>query len=295
MCLATLFPLAVAAMGEKSLLNNGGDSSDPRTFVPNNELPPAVRPETGDTGEPSALASGLNESDAIRTVAFSPDEEFNSDFGNMTSCGDGMCRCNATYADCSKHGANLTYVPQLPPGVTFLNFTYNRAHINHDDFFRNVTGIDHLEIGDNEIRWISPGAFKTLPKLKILDLGRNNLTYTTLAPVLSVKTLTKLNVIEMSLGNVPDDLFHDYPLLQLEILLMYGNKMRKLNLSVFAPLRNLRKLVLGSNKISEIETTYLPNLRYLSLDDCGIPFFPETCGENSSASLFPRLETLYLK
>nr|KAG5697482.1 hypothetical protein BaRGS_029373 [Batillaria attramentaria] len=73
-------------------------------------------------------------------------------------------------------------------GVTFLNFTYNRAHINNDDFFRNVTGIDHLEIGDNEIRTLRQlslydnrlnslpdGIFDCLANLTSLDLSRNNI------------------------------------------------------------------------------------------------------------------------
>nr|KAG5697488.1 hypothetical protein BaRGS_029379 [Batillaria attramentaria] len=110
---------------------------------------------------------------------------------------------------------------ELPPGVTFLNFSYNRALISHDDFFMNVTDIEHLELGSNRLKFISHGAFLPLKKLQRLNLGLNPLTYETLAPALSVKTLIKLVLIGLGLGPLPDDLFHKYPLSHLEELLLY--------------------------------------------------------------------------
>ncbi|KAK7484133.1 hypothetical protein BaRGS_00024622 [Batillaria attramentaria] len=268
-CLLIVFPLVAAIIEGRPTVrrNAGGESPNPITFLPDAKFP-AVSSKNRDTRNTAVLGSALSDGNANRAATFIPNEEFSLEFGNMTSCGDGMCRCNATYADCSKHGANLTYVPQLPPGVTFLNFSYNRALINYDNFFMNVTDIKHLELGNNRLKFISHGAFLPLKKLQRLNLGLNPLTYETLAPALSVKTLIKLVLIGLGLGPLPDDLFHKYPLSHLEELLLYGNSISRVNMSVFAPLNNLKQLLLGSNKIHQIHSAYLPQVRYLDLNDC---------------------------
>ncbi|KAK7493575.1 hypothetical protein BaRGS_00015087 [Batillaria attramentaria] len=97
---------------------------------------------------------------------------------NLTSCGDGRCRCNATHADCSNHQGNLTYIPTFPHTIYYLNFSRNNlSDIKNDDFFKNVTHIRQLDLVYNGLKYISSGAFRNFSRLTDLYLSFNRLSY----------------------------------------------------------------------------------------------------------------------
>ncbi|KAK7489317.1 hypothetical protein BaRGS_00019425 [Batillaria attramentaria] len=114
---------------------------------------------------------------------------------DFTVCGDGYCRCRDTVADCSEHYGKLTYVPTLPTGISKLRFILNRlGNIYRDDFFVNITSVTDLNLSFNNLAYISPGVFRPFTNLTALRLYSTRLTYTTLAPVLSVTTLSVLDL-----------------------------------------------------------------------------------------------------
>ena len=128
-------------------------------------------------------------------------------------CFEDKCTCAGRSADCSKNYGNLTFVPELPKRIRFLNFTYNRLRdINTSDFFTNVSGLQTLDLGENELQRIHPDAFKVFTQLKTLFLNRNrNLTLKALQPVLTASTLRKLEVSFADVHYLPDDLFITCP------------------------------------------------------------------------------------
>ncbi|KAK7090100.1 leucine-rich repeat-containing protein 15-like [Littorina saxatilis] len=211
-------------------------------------------------------------------------------------CGDGLCRCSGETADCSHNSGKLTYIPRLPLDVKTLNVSYNGlTAIPSDDFFANVSQITGLTLNQNNLGFISPGAFRQLGQLESLFLGYNMpLNFTALAPVLSVTTLAWLDLNDNLLGSIPGDLFLRFPLPRLVNLNLKANGLEEVNMTAFRPLKHLQYLELAYNKISKLAIDSQPSLvRKLNLDSNRLYEFPQTCLPNGE-SLFPNLEKLLL-
>nr|KAG5708242.1 hypothetical protein BaRGS_021176 [Batillaria attramentaria] len=217
--------------------------------------------------------------------------------GPFTVCGEGQCKCSTTYADCSGHDGNLTYIPKLPASIKFLNFSHNKLHsIEDPDFFANVTGkISGLSLSDNELSYICEGAAQGMANLTELYLDFNHVSYNTLVPILvgSRSTLERLDIRGGNLGPLPKDAFFHVPLPRLRAISLYGNQLLSLNLTAFKPLTNLQYLDVELNRISEFVPDFMPSLRVLNLRrNRLVGNFLQTCSKGKS--LFPSLERLDL-
>ncbi|KAK7473558.1 hypothetical protein BaRGS_00035219 [Batillaria attramentaria] len=219
--------------------------------------------------------------------------------GDDVPCGEGLCRCRHTVANCSFRTAKVSYVPKLPSSVTELFFTHNTLlSIDRDDFFQNVTDIEFLDLSFNYLTYVSPGAFRHLKKLKTLILIAHYMTYDTLAPVLSITTLTFLDIsysVTGRLGTPPDDLFHRYPLVHLETICLRYVGISHLNMAVFRPLGRLRNVQLTGNLLNDetLHTDFLPQLTgSIVLTENSFTQFLETC--RGGVSLLPNLTWLDL-
>ncbi|KAK7113516.1 hypothetical protein V1264_012789 [Littorina saxatilis] len=207
-----------------------------------------------------------------------------------------LCWCQGKTADCSGNYGQLTFVPKLPDGIQFLNFSYNNlTSISSDDFFHNVTQITGLDLGNNGLRNISLGAFIPLSRLVTLLLSKNyNLTYDSLRPVFEVSRLEYLDLRHNKLPPPPADLFLRYQLPRLRILYLHENFFHNINMSVFTPLPSLSYLGLANNGISFLSTDYFPHLSILHLGQNNLQSFPRTCMETGGPSLFPKLKKILL-
>nr|QNL15318.1 toll-like receptor 13 [Littorina littorea] len=207
-----------------------------------------------------------------------------------------LCRCHGNEEDCSRNFGRLTFVPQTPDGLTFLNFSYNKlTSVPSDDFFLNVTNITVLDLGNNGLKTISLGAFRPLKRLTNLTIRFDySLTYETLSPVLDIKQLVYLDLRHGSLPSPPPDIFCRHSLPHLKVLYLHGNNLGNTKMSVFAPLHGLEVLSLSSNRMSVLFTDYLPGLLKVNAGVNSLSTFPTTCMENGS-SLFPALNLLILK
>ena len=209
-------------------------------------------------------------------------------------CFEDKCRCVGDSADCSRNYGRLTFIPRLPKRIRFLNFSHNRlTDIKKSDFFTNVSGLKILDLGENNLQWIHPDAFRVLTQLNTLFLNRNNkLSLQALHPVLTVTTLWRLELKFGKVRQLPDDLFLRFPLPKLHTLQLFGNRIKTLNFSIMAPLSSLASLGLANNEISDIESDFMVSLERLNLQLNRIFYFPVTCRNGSS--LFPRLTHLFL-
>ena len=187
----------------------------------------------------------------------------------------------------------MTFIPKLPREIRSVNFSYNLDAV-HADFFANVTDISSIDLSHNELIEIHPDAFQLGTNLTCMALRDNSeLTYRTLEPVFSVRTLQQLDISGLNLGQIPADFFQRYTLQTLKSLNLFGNRLLSGNLTNFAKLENLVNLELGYNDISSVVTAVVVRFETLSLEQNSLHEFPESCKDNSS--LFPSLIALVLR
>ena len=207
-----------------------------------------------------------------------------------------MCMCSDTTADCSSNFGNLTFVPDLRRNYQVLNFSYNNVlNISHSDFFVNVpTDVRVIDLFNNGLAYIASGVFRRLKNLTTLLLGgSNHLGYRDVSPLLSVSSLLNVDLSCLQLGPIPGDPFLEHNDSKLMNLNLRWNHIASLNMSVFQPLRNLRRLVLWRNELYVLETAHLASLKVLDLNANRLFRFPLTCSKTGE-SMFPSLKVLVL-
>ena len=210
-----------------------------------------------------------------------------------TPCYQDLCTCTTETANCSRNYGRLTFVPHLSDTVKNVIFSYNNlTTIQHDDFFKNVTMIETLDLRNNGLKFISQGAFSVLTSLKTLCLDHNNLTYGALTPVFSASALSSLDIAYTGLGPLPTDYFANNSLPSLAELDLSGNNLQHVNLSELEPLKGLASLSAFGSKITYITAVPLPRLTYLDVCFNDLSDLPYSCDSNESSSFLPRLKEL---
>ncbi|XP_014256119.1 protein toll isoform X2 [Cimex lectularius] len=129
--------------------------------------------------------------------------------------------------------------------VTQLNFASNLLTEIPEDLFQDTTNLTWLDMKNNNLR-LPKGIFRPVPKLEVLELGSNNLTY--LEPGI-FRNLTKLRLLNLwgnRLQNLSRSLFTD--LNNLENLDLNNNGLTTLPPDLFADLSKLRNLNLNGNE-----------------------------------------------
>ena len=176
----------------------------------------------------------------------------------------------------------LTYVPKLPNNIRILIFSFNNLTRIQSYTFKEATTFFSIDLRNNGLEHIHPKAFETLRKLRILYLDYNHLSYNTLLPAFSARTLRKLYVRHMNLGPLPNDYFSRQPMPRLTMVDLSGNRIQHLNFSVFVPLLRLTEIGVESSRVSSTTTDYLPQLTRLNLNFNALFDLPETCRNGSS-------------
>jgi hypothetical protein len=86
--------------------------------------------------------------------------------------------------DCTNNNGTLAFIPQIKFNgssyvILSLDFSFNNlTSIPNDEFFSNVTYIGHLNVSNNNIEYVSSGAFHVLVYLRVLVLDNNRKLYT---------------------------------------------------------------------------------------------------------------------
>ena len=206
------------------------------------------------------------------------------------------CWCSTSVLDCSNNNGSLTFVPRVNGTFHTLNFTFNKLESVTEDWFLNMTSITVVDLSRNkDLSFIHPQAFKPLQNLTKLLLNYDySLTYSILAPVFSIPTLTHLYIDVGDLGPPPYGLFTDrLPLLQ--TLYLQFNDVRRLSMKVLRPLKSLREFFADNNGLSYVDPGYAGSLEVLHLRYNRLgKYFPYTCVRNTNTSLYPSLKQLFL-
>ena len=192
-----------------------------------------------------------------------------------------------------------------------LNLSRNAVQILEDDVFSDLKALKTLELShmlrkidvihrrafnipnltqlrfQNNIQVFKPGSgvkvkelFKLLPKLEILDLGRNNLGYLngTIVHMLSpLIHLRELNLYKTKLKKIPEDLFGHFK--NLTKLSLGNNNIYIIEASAFENVTKLSSLDLSKNLIHEITKYSFPDELMKSLTEINLSENPFACNE----------------
>ncbi|XP_030247139.1 leucine-rich repeats and immunoglobulin-like domains protein 1 isoform X1 [Drosophila navojoa] len=164
------------------------------------------------------------------------------------------CKCQNEFFDCDKQ--HLERVPILPNYVQTLHLAGNklndstvlairnlselqrlslkRNQLDVMPMFTNLQSLRQLILANNRIQRISSEALALLPKLKLLDLSKN-----------------QLHSVEANMFPRPNRLSH---------LILNGNEIGSVNELAFATLSNLTDLELSNNHLSSLPVGVFKNL-----------------------------------
>ncbi|XP_070187423.1 toll-like receptor 2 [Littorina saxatilis] len=210
--------------------------------------------------------------------------------------GIGVCRCDNLVADCSSNSDSLTFIPDLNRSYKFLNFSNNNVtSISDASFFVNVSrDVEIIDLHSNGLTYIAEGVFQGLKKLKTLLIGGSNqLGYNSMPAMISFPGLLNLNMRCLNLGPIPQYAFQGPYHSQINYIDFSWNHLGSLNMSVLQPLQKLSNITFWHNEIYELQTAYMPSLRFLDLSMNRLYDFPKTC-LSKGRSLFPNLEHISL-
>lgn len=175
------------------------------------------------------------------------------------------------------------------PTMSTLQLRNNRLRSVNSSVFHLCANVTQLDLLQNQIDSIDEGAFRSMPRVRVLALSNNNLQSVQAAtrnlPTLveldlsknkiqalrcddfaNLTRLRQLNLYANSISVLPDCVFRD--LAQLQVLKLQNNSISKLSGTFRLYLQNLRQLHLNSNKLAAInhgEFSGLRSLQNLSL------------------------------
>nr|ARQ14823.1 toll-like recptor 5 [Oncomelania hupensis] len=231
---------------------------------------------------PAVVSSSFELFDPVKdleeSTGYSTCNTFSDQDGPRYDCYMQKCWCTKSAANCS--GSGLPYIPKLPNGILFLNFSYNGVVSIGEDFFSNVTSLTAISLDGNAIQNVS------------------NISHDVLRTMLSLDTLTCVDLRFGNMKNLHTNTFSSLHAVQ-EIFLPY-NQINVVNFADFAKLTKLRQLAFDWNKIYQLSSTRMPALQDLSLNNNGLMEFPDTCDDSSlhpedGGSYFPSLTYLNLQ
>lgn len=115
-------------------------------------------------------------------------------------------------------------------------------------WFQGLTNLTYLDLCDNILSQLSPGAFLKLPSLRNLKMRSNHLSVSALSALRGLKKLEELDLSRNILvGNVSGNLLPLMP--RLKNLMLSENELTKVQLGTLSGLRNLMYLSLSHNQV----------------------------------------------
>ena len=145
----------------------------------------------------------------------------------------------------------------LPEGISVVNLARNNIKRLENGIIVNEH-LQEIDFSSNSIINIEDDVFINT-NLTTLNLLRNQLTDTKFIATLP-PTLTEINLKFNKIAEISRESFSSKGLTALEVLHLASNKITELNLSVFADLKNIKKIFLDSNRLWNLTRDSLINL-----------------------------------
>ncbi|KAM0681135.1 hypothetical protein GINT2_000920 [Glugoides intestinalis] len=144
-----------------------------------------------------------------------------------------------------------------------------------DLLFDDLTNLESLSLGRNNIKELQPNIFNNLQKLKSLYLADNKLTEFPSCVFDGLVNLKSLGLVNNNIKELQPNIFKN--LQKLENLWFSKNKLTEFPSCVFDDLTNLKSLNLEYNNIKELQPNIFNNLQklgYLNLSNNKLTEFP---------------------
>lgn len=164
------------------------------------------------------------------------------------------------------------------PRLRTVDLCHNRISSFHSDAFMGTEAVEDLRLRDNDLTQLADVSFvmDALPRLRVLDLGDNEIRGVPFGALRGYPALERLSLASNQIVQVSRNAFADMP--SLEDLDLSDNKLMadSLETPIFGPsLPNLKSLDLSRNKLSVLDRrlfgpSTLGNLRRLDLSRNGI-------------------------
>ncbi|KAM3930896.1 nephrocan-like [Leptodactylus fuscus] len=134
-----------------------------------------------------------------------------------------------------------------------------------------MSGLQELVLFSSGMETIENNTFKALNDLKVMEVWSNKLTS------IPRSLPSKLEVLKLGDNSIHSFNPPDFGgLTKLRVLEVPNNLLNTLSFEVFSPLSNLQTLILDGNGMHTISgVAYLPNLKYLNLENNKLMFFYE--------------------
>ncbi|XP_043917832.1 leucine-rich repeat and immunoglobulin-like domain-containing nogo receptor-interacting protein 2 [Protopterus annectens] len=171
--------------------------------------------------------------------------------GSTTGC-PARCECSAQNKSVICHRKRLISIPEgIPIETRILDLSKNKLKAINPEEFSAYTHLEEIDLSDNIISSVEPGAFNNLNNLRYLGLKSNRLKLIQLGVFAGLSNLTKLDISENKIVILLDYMFQD--------------------------LHNLRSLEVGDNDlvyISHRAFSGLLSLQHLTLEKCNLTVVP---------------------
>ncbi|NXN94748.1 TLR3 protein, partial [Rhinopomastus cyanomelas] len=181
-----------------------------------------------------------------------------------------QCTIRNEMADCSH--LKLTRIPSdLPNNITGLDISHNQLQQLSPTNLTKYSQLVYLNAGYNSISKLCPELCQNVPLLQVLKLEHNELYKLPDSVFTSCTNLTELNLgyNRIWIKNEPFK-----TLGELNILDLSHNFLTSANLGLQQQLKNLRELMLGSNKITDLKEDDFSFLRNTSLNNLDLSSNP---------------------
>nr|XP_030703087.1 asporin isoform X2 [Globicephala melas] len=173
------------------------------------------------------------------------------------------CQCYSRVVHCSDLG--LSSVPRnIPFDTRMVDLQNNKIMEIKENDFKGLISLYALILNNNKLTKIHPKAFQTTKKLRRLYLSHNQLSE---IPLNLPKSLAELRIHDNKVKKIQKETFKgmnslhvlELPSTLLELHLDY-NKISTVELEDFKRYKDLQRLGLGNNRITDIENGSLANI-----------------------------------
>lgn len=209
-----------------------------------------------------------------------------------------LCRgdcssCNVIHRDAYCAKAELSSIPNkdcLGVDIVSLDARFNNFDQLTNNFFDETLDLEHVDMGNNDIRVVEEDSLKKLSNLRYLDLSNNYIE------IFSEKTFSSSEMLEFVdlsfnlITFISESTFENNS--KLKYLNLGGNKLSKLPPKIFMYQTEIVSLHLYKNSLNEVHEALFANkekLEYLDMSDNAI-----TSVSDKSFKSLPALKTLHL-
>ncbi|CAL1674625.1 unnamed protein product [Lasius platythorax] len=147
----------------------------------------------------------------------------------------------------------------------YLSISGNKIDFIESDAFEDTNKLVYLNLSTNNINYLHPETFEKLQSLRSLDLSFNKLED---VPQISSKTINILSLNCNNIKSLISNAFGQMP--KLTKLLLGGNRIVEINVKAFAQLSLLEILDLSRNELNFLPEEWsesFTSLKYLNLND----------------------------